>query len=119
VRTGDRSRSGSNNVIDARLRITTLRAASGPGVELLEYLTPRTGRRAPVDLAANDLVHWHTTVVGPDPGASAAKLRDGRADFVSPEVVRLPDRVLGFGAGFFAPDLDGHALRVTGLEGAR
>jgi MIP family channel proteins len=108
-----------NNVIDARLRITTLRAASGPGVELLEYLTPRTGRRAPVDPAANDLVHWHTTVVAPDPAASAARLRDGRADFVSPEVVRLPDRVLDFGAGFLARDPDGHALRVTGLEGAR
>jgi hypothetical protein len=28
----------------ARLRITSLRAAQEPGVELLEYLTPRTGR---------------------------------------------------------------------------
>jgi catechol 2,3-dioxygenase-like lactoylglutathione lyase family enzyme len=108
-----------NNVIDARLRITTLRAASGPGVELLEYLTPRTGRRAPVDPAVNDLVHWHTTVVAPDPAASAARLRDGQATFVSPEVVRLPDRVVGFSAGFLARDPDGHALRVTGLEGAR
>ncbi|MGH7417950.1 MAG: aquaporin, partial [Candidatus Rokuibacteriota bacterium] len=81
-----------NNVFGARLRITTLRAASGPGVELLEYLMPRTGRPAPVDTAANDLVHWHTTVVAPDPAASAARLRGGRADFVSPEVARLPDQ---------------------------
>jgi catechol 2,3-dioxygenase-like lactoylglutathione lyase family enzyme len=114
-----------NNVFGARLRITTLRAASGPGVELLEYLTPRTGRRAPVDVAANDLVHWHTTVVAPDPTASAARLRGGRIPsdhflgFVSAEVVRRPDRVLGFGAGFLARDPDGHALRVTGPEGAR
>jgi catechol 2,3-dioxygenase-like lactoylglutathione lyase family enzyme len=108
-----------NNVFGARLRITTLRAASGPGVELLEYLTPRTGRPAPVDIATNDLVHWHTTVVAPDPAASAARLRGGRADFVSPEVARLPDRALGFGAGFIARDPDGHALRVTGPEAAR
>jgi aquaporin Z len=108
-----------NNVFGARLRITTLRAASGPGVELLEYLTPRTGRPAPVDTAANDLVHWHTTVVAPDPTASAARLRGERADFVSAEVVRLPDRVLGFAAGFLARDPDGHALRVTGQEGGR
>ncbi len=108
-----------NNVFGARLRITTLRAASGPGVELLEYLTPRTGRPAPVDTAANDLVHWHTTVVAPDPAASAARLRGGRADFVSPQVARLPDQVLGFGAGFLARDPDGHALRVTGPETAR
>ncbi len=29
-----------NNVLGARLRITTLRAAAGPGVEWLEYLAP-------------------------------------------------------------------------------
>ncbi len=33
-----------NNALGARLRITTLRAAAGPGVELLEYLAPRDGR---------------------------------------------------------------------------
>jgi hypothetical protein len=30
-------------------RITTLRAATGPGVEFLEYLTPRDGRPALAD----------------------------------------------------------------------
>ena len=33
-----------NSVFGARLRITTLRARSGPGVELLEYLAPSDGR---------------------------------------------------------------------------
>jgi catechol 2,3-dioxygenase-like lactoylglutathione lyase family enzyme len=105
-----------NNVLGARLRITTLRAASGPGVELLEYLAPRTGRSVPVDVAANDLVHWHTTFVPADPAATAARLRGGHAGFVSPGVVALPDRALGFGAGFLARDPDGHALRVTSRE---
>ncbi|HSB35858.1 MAG TPA: VOC family protein, partial [Thermoanaerobaculia bacterium] len=36
-----------NNVFGARLRITGLRCASGPGIEFLEYLTPRDGRPAP------------------------------------------------------------------------
>lgn len=108
-----------NNVARARLRITALRAASGPGVELLEYLTPRTGRPAPADPAVNDLVHWHTTVIPADPAAAARRLRAGRAVFVSPGVVGLPDRALGFGAGFLVRDPDGHALRVTGAEGAR
>ena len=30
-----------NNVAGARLRISSLRAATGPGIEFLEYLTPR------------------------------------------------------------------------------
>lgn len=108
-----------SDVFGARLRITTLRATTGPGVELLEYLAPRTGRPAPADLAANDLTHWHTTVVASDPAAAAARLRGGRAAIVSPGVVVLPDRALGFGAGFLARDADGHALRVTGPEDAR
>jgi catechol 2,3-dioxygenase-like lactoylglutathione lyase family enzyme len=47
-----------NGVFGARLRITTLRAGSGPGVELLEYLSPRGGRAARSDARANDLTHW-------------------------------------------------------------
>src|SRR5262249_28521237 len=49
-----------NNVFGAHLRITSLRAAAGPGVELLEYLAPRDGRPFPADERANDLVHWQT-----------------------------------------------------------
>src|SRR5919106_3548500 len=56
-----------NNVFGARLRITTLRASAGPGIELLEYLTPRDGRPAPADLRANDLSHWQTTLIASEP----------------------------------------------------
>jgi len=49
-----------NNVFGARLRITAVRAANGPGVEFLEYLAPRDGRSAPSDERANDLIHWQT-----------------------------------------------------------
>src|SRR5918996_172887 len=52
-----------NNVFGARLRITALRAATGPGIEILEYLAPRNGRPAPADLHANDISHWQTTLI--------------------------------------------------------
>ncbi len=55
-----------NNVAGARLRITSLRATSGPGVELLEYLAPRDGRTLPNDLHANDVAHWETLMRAPD-----------------------------------------------------
>jgi catechol 2,3-dioxygenase-like lactoylglutathione lyase family enzyme len=53
-----------NNVPDAHLRITTLRGTAGPGVELLEYLSPRTGRSRQVDSRPNDHWHWQTTIAG-------------------------------------------------------
>ena len=59
----------------ARLRITTLRAADGPGVELLEYLAPRDGRPAPLDLRANDLAHWQTTMTAADVSTLVAPTR--------------------------------------------
>jgi catechol 2,3-dioxygenase-like lactoylglutathione lyase family enzyme len=51
-----------NAVPGAHLRITTMRADEGPGVELLEYLAPKTGRPMPADERSDDLVHWRTTM---------------------------------------------------------
>lgn len=51
-----------NNVFGAHLRITSLRAANGPGVEFLEYLAPGDGRPYPADEKPNDLVHWQIRV---------------------------------------------------------
>src|SRR5256885_10997953 len=71
-----------NNVFGARLHITSLRAASGPGIELLEYLSPRDGRAYSADARADDLFHWQTTIV-----ADSSKLANA---------IDLPDSALGF-----------------------
>ena len=99
-----------NNVFGARLRITGLRAEGGPGIEFLEYLAPRDGRSAPVDLRANDLLHWQTTLVtrGLAPLVTAL-----RSLLVSPGAVDLPEASLGFKRGLLVRDRDGHALRLV------
>jgi len=101
-----------NNVFGARLRITTLRAASGPGIELLEYLTPRDGRPVPADARANDLAHWQTVLVSHDSEAVARAIHGSACDAHSPAVVTLTDRALGFTKGLLIRDPDGHALAV-------
>jgi catechol 2,3-dioxygenase-like lactoylglutathione lyase family enzyme len=105
-----------NNVFGARLRITTLRAASGPGIELLEYLAPRDGRAYPADERANDLVHWQTTLVG-DPADAARLLRGAHAAFVSSAVIDLTDARLGASRALLARDSDGHALEFAASAG--
>jgi catechol 2,3-dioxygenase-like lactoylglutathione lyase family enzyme len=89
-----------NNVFGARLRITTLRAATGPGVELLEYLAPRDGRPMPADTKANDLWHWQTRMrtTGIEKAIRGAPLAD------------LPGAKLGFGRGLLTRDPDGHGV---------
>src|SRR5437867_1880879 len=102
-----------NNVPGARLRITGLRAAAGPGIEFLEYLSPRDGRPAPADQRANDLVHWQTIAASVDPERLAARLTAAGVRFVSPGVVHLEDRALGFDRGFLVRDPDGHVVQVV------
>ena len=52
-----------NLVFGARLRITALRAPQGPGIELLEYLSPADGRPYPANAQPNDLVWWQTRLL--------------------------------------------------------
>jgi catechol 2,3-dioxygenase-like lactoylglutathione lyase family enzyme len=102
-----------NNVFGARLRITTLRAPRGPGIELLEYLAPRDGRPAPVDLRANDLSHWQTTLIAREPERIFDLLRLRLFSLVSPTAVSLPSGKLGFGRAVLVRDPDGHAMRLA------
>ncbi len=102
-----------NNVFGARLRITTLRAGEGPGIELLEYLAPRDGRPMPADERANDLIHWQTTLFTADPDRAAESIRKQKLPLVSAGVVRLPDGRLGFTRGFLARDPDGHVISFS------
>jgi catechol 2,3-dioxygenase-like lactoylglutathione lyase family enzyme len=93
-----------NMVFGARLRITSLRAASGPGIELLEYLVPRDGARYPIDERASDIAHWQTKLVVDDVDAAltatGAELVSARATSSSlpkaavkhAAVIRDPDR---------------------------
>jgi catechol 2,3-dioxygenase-like lactoylglutathione lyase family enzyme len=103
-----------NQVFGAHLHITGMRAASGPGVEFLEYLTPRDGRPRPADIHANDIVHWQTMIVTDDLDLLVTKLRDARVRFVSPGVVALPKDKAGFSNGALVSDPDGHDVLLIG-----
>ena len=102
-----------NNVFGARLRITALRAAKGPGIELLEYLAPRDGRPAPADLRANDIApladdardRAARSAAGPGARSSADAGLAGIGE-TTDAVARLPHRRL-------TRDPDGHGMRVV------
>jgi catechol 2,3-dioxygenase-like lactoylglutathione lyase family enzyme len=77
-----------NNVFGARLRITALRAERGPGVELLEYLAPRTGRPMPFDTQSNDLWNWHIDMQA-DVAQADAAVRRQHYHYVSPGAIHF------------------------------
>ena len=96
-----------NNVKGARLHITALRGSSGPGVEFLEYLTPRDGRPSPIGGRADDLAHWETVVTVPGLAALADRLRKAGLSFISPAMTRLRTTPAAL-----VRDPDGHAVRL-------
>jgi catechol 2,3-dioxygenase-like lactoylglutathione lyase family enzyme len=101
-----------NNVLGARLRITAVRAANGPGIEFLEYLAPGDGRPAPSDERANDLIHWQTRLSTTDASSVARSLSEKQYRFVSPGVSVLTGKELGFARGFLVRDPDGHVMQL-------
>ena len=105
-----------NGVFGARLRITALRAAGGPGVELLEYLAPRDGRPAPPDLHSNDIAHWQTTMVSDAVDRITRLFKLRVFSFVSPDVITVPSADLGFHNGVLVRDPDGHAVRLVAVH---
>ena len=102
-----------NNVFGARLRITSLRAGSGPGVEFLEYLAPHDGRPYPPEEKANDLVHWQTKFLGTNVARAAQDLQKFRSPFLSTGVVELTSGRPAFHKSFVARDPDGHAVQLA------
>lgn len=102
-----------NNVAGARLHISGLRASGGPGIEFLEYLTPRDGRPAPKDTMANDLWHWQTTLITDNAANAMQKLNGAKRRLIPPRIAHLPEKLLGFSKGFLARDPDGHGLQIV------
>jgi catechol 2,3-dioxygenase-like lactoylglutathione lyase family enzyme len=102
-----------NQVFGARLRITGMRADTGPGIEFLEYLSPRDGRPRPADVHANDIVHWQTMIATNDVDLLAKKLRDAHVHFISPGVIAIPKDKAGFSKGALISDPDGHSVLLV------
>jgi catechol 2,3-dioxygenase-like lactoylglutathione lyase family enzyme len=101
-----------NNVFGAHLRITSLRPGSGPGVELLEYLSPRDGNPFPRDEHANDVIHRQTVLVTKSADQAARDLFAAKVDFVSSGVIANQKEELGFTNAFIVRDPDGHAVEI-------
>ncbi len=102
-----------NHIFGSRVRITGLRTPKGPGIEFLEYLTPREGRPYPEDAKPNDLLHWQTTLLIEDPVGFFDKLIANRVRFISPVFVNIEKLDLGGKNAALIRDPDSHALRLV------
>ena len=96
----------------SRVQVNSMQAESGIGFELLEYIAPTTGKDMPVDSQSNDLWHYQTVIAVSDLEDVAKKLTEAPCSFVSPGIVEMSDRNLGFTKALSIRDLDGHVLHL-------
>lgn len=102
-----------NNVSGAHLRITALRAAHGPGIEFLEYLSPPGGRTPPADMQPDDLWYWQINLCSSAaPSGLETALRAARAPLVSARTTELGEAQLGWRTALITRDPDGHASLI-------
>jgi len=104
-----------SGVPGAVVHITSLRASSGPGIELLEYRSPQNGRPISPDERATDLVHREITLMTTNGNDAFKELRRDHVRFISPDLGTFKENELGFREGFVVRDPDGHALRIVEL----
>ncbi len=98
-----------SGIANVRVQISSLKAPTGLGIELLEYIEPHHGRSIPDDTRVNDLWCWQTTISLQDPIAQVQRLQAAGLTLTSTEV--FP--VSGFELGWLIQDPDGHTIRIV------
>lgn len=102
-----------NNVEGASLHITGLRTAAGPGLELLQYLVPGSGKPYPADTRADDIWQWQTTLMADNVDALYAKIKLANINITSKGLVEMTSKNGKSRKAFMVRDSDGHAILIS------
>lgn len=87
-----------SGVSGVRVQISSLKAPTGLGIELLEYQLPNHGRQIPANTQANDLWCWQIMIAIED----AIVPSNSNSEFI-----------LEFNQSLIIPDPDGHSVRLV------
>jgi catechol 2,3-dioxygenase-like lactoylglutathione lyase family enzyme len=101
-----------SGVFNAHVLITSLRAASGIGIELLEYVTPSSGRPIPASLHVPDVSCWQIPLEVELEPASANDIEE----LHSTHWIKLPTRNGTDREAAWIKDPDGHLLELIRRE---
>jgi catechol 2,3-dioxygenase-like lactoylglutathione lyase family enzyme len=99
-----------NQVFGAHLLITGLTTGTGPGVELLQYLSPPGGRPYPENSHPNDLWHWLTVLTVSGLDELERILRQKNYRILTPGTVPIQYPGISAKRGLLVRDPDGHAM---------
>jgi catechol 2,3-dioxygenase-like lactoylglutathione lyase family enzyme len=99
-----------SGICGARVQISSLKAPTGLGIELLEYELPNHGRQIPVDTHANDLWCWQTKITIED-AIAKQQLKTNLYSLISDDTIS--EFSLGFNQSIIIQDPDGHSIQLV------
>ncbi|WP_260331268.1 VOC family protein [Granulicella mallensis] len=97
-----------SGVFNAHVVITSLRTESGIGIELLDYVTPSSGRPIPANLRVSDVARWQIPLEV-TPGPASVNAIEGLS---LTHWIKLPARDGTDREAVWVKDPDGHLLEL-------
>jgi catechol 2,3-dioxygenase-like lactoylglutathione lyase family enzyme len=94
-----------SGIPDAKVKISSLKAPAGLGIELLEYVKPVSGKPIPINTRPNDLWCCQIIVTLQNSDAKSQQLQVTRSPIAS-----TPELDLGYRQGYLIQDPDGHII---------
>jgi catechol 2,3-dioxygenase-like lactoylglutathione lyase family enzyme len=101
-----------SGVAHAKVKISSLKAAAGLGIELLEYLEPDSGRPIPIDTRPNDLWCCQTMITLQDSISKFQPLQATRFPLGSTITSLASKSDLGHTQGYLIQDPDRHIINL-------
>ncbi len=102
-----------SGIPNVKVRISSLKATAGIGIELLEYLQPTDGRSIPADTQFNDIWCSQTTISVADGIDTVQYLKSANFVLIAAEVSSGTNSALEFDRQFLICDPDGHTIRLV------
>jgi catechol 2,3-dioxygenase-like lactoylglutathione lyase family enzyme len=101
-----------SGVAHAKVKISSLKASVGLGIELLEYIELDNGRPMQIDTHPNDLWFCQTTMTTENPISKIQQLKDERFPLISTDVIPTSESNIEFGQSILIKDPDGHIIKL-------
>jgi catechol 2,3-dioxygenase-like lactoylglutathione lyase family enzyme len=101
-----------SDIYHAKVKISSLKALAGLGIELLEYIEPDIGRLMPIDTQINDLWYCQTTIVTENLTLKIEQLKGGRFLLISTDGIPISESNIEFGQSVITKDPDGHIIKL-------
>jgi catechol 2,3-dioxygenase-like lactoylglutathione lyase family enzyme len=102
-----------SGITNVKVQISSLKAETGIGIELLEYLQPTDGRPIPLDTQFNDLWCSRTTIVVDDTIDTVQRLGIAHLPLTAAEVLATDPSGSKFDRQFLIKDPDGHLILLV------